>query len=407
MRAAAPVMPAALARFPVGTLVKAALLAAAATLYGLILLQALGRHQDFDTYLTAARDLLQGRPLYGVFLHHPFPDPTLRPAFIYPPAFALLVAPLSLLPDGISAGAWLLMMQAALGGAAILILRSLRPGTAVSTGIAALTLTFFPLWVDAIQGQANLLILLLTVAGIVGVLHGRSYAGLALGAAAALKLVPLLLLGWLLLERRWRALGYMLGGAALLTAAGAAIRPDDTLTFLTRVLPQLSKGTGFYDNQSVNGVLTRLFSANPYAQPWFVFPWEPALLAALAIALAGFWLLRSRGLSGLDRALSALPLLPLLSSVTWEHHLVVLLPLLWLVLDRLHRLAWPRAQTATFGLILAGFSVVARWHPGPAFSAPGFRSAQTADPLVLLTANSLFLTTLALFLLSPWLLRSR
>ena len=407
MPANAPVMPAARARFPVGTLLNAALLAAAATLYGLVLVQALGRHQDFDTYLTAGRDLLQGRPLYATFLQHPFPDPTLRPAFIYPPAFSLLVAPLGLLVDGVAAGVWLLAMQAALAAAAVIVVRSLRPGPATITGIAALTLTFFPLWVDAIQGQANLLVLLLTVAGIVGVLRGRSYAGLALGAAAALKLVPLLLLGWLLVERRWRALGYMLGGATLVTAAGAAVRPGDTVTFLTRVLPQLSHGTGFYDNQSLNGVLTRLLAANPYTQPWFALPWEPALLVALAGLLAGLWLFRSRGLSHFDRAFCALPLLPLLSSVTWEHHLVMLLPLLWLVVDRLQRLGWPRVETATLGFLLAGFSLVARWHPGPSFSTSGFRQAQTADPLVLLTANSLFITTLALFLLCPWLLRSR
>ena len=407
MCAAAPVLPAARARFPVGTLLKAALLAAAATLYVLILVQALGRHQDFDTYLVAGRNLLTSRPLYATFLHHPFPDPTLRPAFIYPPAFALLVAPLSLLPDGIAAGAWLLLMQAALAAATVLVVRSLRPTPAAITGIAVLTLTFFPLWVDAIQGQANLLILLLTVAGIVGVLRGRNYAALALGAAAALKLVPLLLLGWLVVERRWRALAYTVGGAALVTAAGVALRPSDTVTFLTQVLPQLSRGTAFYDNQSLNGVLSRLLSANVYTQPWIALPWEPALVALVSLVLVAFWLIRRRGLSDLDRAFSALPLLPLLSAVTWEHHLVMLLPLLWLLVDRLQRLGWPRMETVTLGVLVAGFSVVARWHVGPAFAAPGFRQAQTGDPLVLLTVNSLFLTTLALFLVCPWLLRPR
>jgi hypothetical protein len=53
------------------------------------------------------------------------------------------------------------------------------------------------------------------------------------------------------------------------------------------------------------------------------------------------------------------------------------------------------------------FSVLSRWPAGPAFGQPGFRAAQTMDPVVFLTANSLFFATLILFLSAPWLLRSR
>src|SRR5437660_1556577 len=263
-----------------GVVVLLALVAAAATIYGLILVQAASSHQDLDTYLSAARDLAQGRPLYQAFLHHPFPDPTLRPAYIYPPAFVPAALALSALPTPAQGWAWLIAMQIALAVAFLLVLRAVRPSLSGGLLAAAATLTFYPLWVDALQGQANALILALAVIGVVLVARGRD------------------------------------GGALL-------------------------------------------------------------------------------------------PILPLLSSVTWEHHLILLLPLVWMVIFELARRGWPPAECGAMIALMAGFDVLARWHPGPAPLSSFFRAAQTADPLVLLSANSLVLATLALFLLSPWLLRTR
>ncbi len=99
------------------------LLACSATLYILVLAEALQRHQDFDTYLQSAQDIWQRRPLYATFLAHPFPDPTLRPAFIYPPVFALTIAPLALVPRPAAIWIWLTAMQAALALSTVLVLR--------------------------------------------------------------------------------------------------------------------------------------------------------------------------------------------------------------------------------------------------------------------------------------------
>jgi alpha-1,2-mannosyltransferase len=386
---------------------QAALLALAATLYVLVMVQAAGRHQDLDTYLQAGRDLLAGRSLYAPFLTHPFPDPTLRPAFIYPPAFALLLAPLSLVPAGAAPVLWLGAMQAAIAGALALSWRALRPQPWAVVLMIAATLTFYPLWVDAIQGQANGMILLLSVAGIFLVVRGRSTGGLAIGGAAALKLTPAFLLLWLLVERRWRAAMFCLAGFALATGLGALIRPADSLSFFTRVLPQLAKGTAYYSNQSVSGFLNRMFTANPYTNPIAPLALEPALAIACAILLLGFWLVRRTSFDPWGAAVSFLPLLPLLSSVTWEHHLVIVLPVVWTALALLARAGWPAGKTIVVAALFCGFTLVPHWSPGPTFGQPGFRAAQTGDPLVLVAANGLLLTTLILLLCTPWLLRAR
>ena len=386
---------------------QAALVGSALGLYALVLVQGGLYHQDLDAYLAAGRAVWQGQPLYAPFLHHPFPDPALRPAYIYPPVFALLVAPLALLPKAAANVVWLLTGQAALVATLIMMLRWLRPSAWAMTAILFATATFYPLWIDAVQGQANLVVLLLVTAGIAGVVQGKPRFGAALGMAAALKLTPLILLAWLLLDRRIREAAWMLGAFAAVTAAAALWRFDDTLTFFRQVLPALAGGTAIYANQSLQGVIARIATVNPYTQPWIVVPRVYLLPAVLIMAFIGLWFLWTRHQPALLRAAAFLPLLPLASSVTWPHHLVILLPVIWFSFIAIAQRGWQVASTIALGALLLVFSVVARSPAGPAFDQPGFRTAQTADPVVLVVANALFLGTLALFLLAPWLLRSR
>jgi alpha-1,2-mannosyltransferase len=364
-------------------------------------------HQDFDTYLGAGRDLLAGRPLYAAFLHHPFPDATLRPAYIYPPVFAVLVAPLSWLPPVVAVWTWLLLMQAALALAIVGMLRHLRPERewpARWVGLC-LTLTFFPLLVDVAQGQVNLLVLVLVVLGIIGILRGRAASGLLVGAAAAIKLTPLLLIGWLIAQRRWRAAGFVGLGFGSVTGVGALVRPDDTATFFRQVLPALAHGTAYYSNQSLFGVLGRVLTTNPYTAPWLSVAGERWLAGVGGLVVLAVWVVNARRLDPTSAAVSFLPLLPLLSAVTWEHHVVVVLPLIWLIVDRLAARGWPVPETGLLGIIIGGCSLLPRLHWGPSFGSPGFRAAQTSDPLVFLSANALFVGALLLLVASPRLLR--
>jgi alpha-1,2-mannosyltransferase len=375
--------------------------------YLLVLRAAVFHQQDLDAYLAGARQIWSGAPLYATFLSHPFPDPTLRPAYIYPPVFAIVTAPLALLPRGIAGVAWLVITQVSLLAAMLVAVRWLRPGRWALTVALLATFTFYPLWIDVTQGQANLPLMLLVVVGLAGVARGQPRFAFAFGLAAALKLTPLLLLVWLLADRRLRAAAWMIAGFAAAGAAGALLRFDDTIVFIRQVLPALAAGTTYYANQSTVGFIARISSANPYTQPWIVLPWAGALTAALGVVFVALWFGRGRGQSPGHRSVAFLPLLPLLSSVTWPHHLVILLPVVWLAITALDRNGWAPLQSLALGAILALISLLPRWPAGPAFAQPGFRLAQTMDPTVFLIANAFFFGTLILFLLAPWLLRSR
>ena len=123
-----PVAPMAATGIRPAFIAQGAILGATLVIYGLVLSHAGLHQQDLGAYLRAGHDLLAGRPLYDPFLHHPFPDPTLRPAYIYPPVFALLAGPLALLPAGAAGAIWLVINQAALAASIAIVLLWRRRG---------------------------------------------------------------------------------------------------------------------------------------------------------------------------------------------------------------------------------------------------------------------------------------
>jgi alpha-1,2-mannosyltransferase len=395
------------------TALLAAVIAVVGTLYLLAILNAVPAHPDLDIYIRGAKDLLAGRPLYDSYLHNPG-DPTLRYGFIYPPLFAILLLPLSFLPVAAAPAVWLIATHAALATAFWLVFRRLAASRTVTLLAIAVTLAFYPLWAEGSQAQANLPILLLVTLGIAGVGEGKQRSAIWLGLAAALKLTPALLLVWLVWERRFRAAAWMAGAFSAFTALAALLRPSDSLTYATRVLPMLAGGTAYYSNQSISGLAARLFKANPYTTPIVQLPWEPILVAVVVAALLGYWLLWAPSLAlGRGREFSGitfLPLLPLASAVSWEHHLVILLPLIWVLVAQALTLPYPTGggkwiRIAVLAVGVLCLLAIPHLPFGPPYATDFARAAHTANPLLILGANRLLVGTLLLFGAAPWVLR--
>lgn len=381
-----------------------ALVAFVGTVYAVAVLNAVPPHPDLDLYLRGARDLAHGRPLYDAFLQQPG-DATLRYAFIYPPLFAILMLPFVVVPTAIVPMAWLIVMHAALGVTFFTVLRRLRANRLVMLLALLITLAFYPLWVEASQAQANLPILLLVTLGILGVTDGKPKAGIWIGLAAALKLTPGLLIVWLLVERRFRAASWMIAGFLTSSALAALLRPADSLIYVRVVIPQLARGTAYWSNQSIDGVVSRLFTANRYTAPLVDLSWAHVLVVALAVAAMAFWMwARRRQDEPLTRAFAFLPLVPLVSAVSWEHHLVILLPLVWLIVTALADRGWPLRETAVAGLAIVTLLAIPHLPIGPPYATDFARAAHTSNPLLLAGANRLFIGTALLLLVSLWLL---
>jgi hypothetical protein len=270
----------------------------------------------------------------------------------YPPSYALVCAPLSLLPEPSARVAWAVGQVGALAAAFALVRRWLAraaPGCAPHAPLAfaaGLVLASRFVLRDMAGGGGNLLYATAALWGLELALAKRPLAGallVALPLALKPNLAPLALA--LLLRGRWRA--FALAGAMALALAwlpGLAFGAEawgalwwrwiaDVLAYTA--VPDLARTElvpdGFpHDadgmNQSLRAALGRVLPAGNLV----LWTARAAGLGVLALAAWAAW--RARGAQReLLGALALLPAALLASPITWKAHHAVLLPLLALL----------------------------------------------------------------------------
>ena len=184
-------------------------------------------------------------------------------------------------------------------------------------------------------------------------------AGLCLALAIFLKTYPLILLPLLVLVGRPKNALYTLFWLGLLVVLSFLVLPISLwCEWLTQVAPHGGYGRTMpgcsdfltsVENQSLNAFFTRLFMQSQQSRLLFE---QPALLArgltyAAATAVAAVTAFAvwkgGRAASSLDRMIAcALPAIFLIAPLSWEHHLVYVLPAILLLLtcrDRLPSLS--------------------------------------------------------------------
>ncbi len=265
-------------------------------------------------------------------------------------------------------------------------------------------LQFHPVAVTLDHGQINLTVLLLLSLFWIALRERRREAltALPLAGAILLKNYPAIFLPLLVLRRRWRAAAWATAYVAAVMGLSWFVVPRQAWRDWVRlVLP-----TGGYGqdplgllppampwNQSVNGFAARLF-LNPTEAPAAQTPWAAKALplAAAAVVLGVLvWLAvrltRRRETRYLnDEFATALLAMFLVAPLSWEHHLVFVLPAALLALIHLLTgnpstrsalglglvlfvLAWPMEflfRLPTSGLVgllvsLKGYAVAALW----------------------------------------------
>src|SRR5579872_5781004 len=166
-----------------------------------------------------------------------------------------------------SSGVQLLAVLAALHISLIVFLaatlRALRV-TSWQMGLllVLIAIAFEPVAGNFDEGQINLVLLGLSGVWLLGWVAGdRWWAGAALGAAVAMKLLQApvgLLVLW---GRRWRmAAGGVLGGVLLWLVAVPQYLPE----YVIKVAPALSDGTGLFENHSPGGTVIRLLDPSTF-----------------------------------------------------------------------------------------------------------------------------------------------
>jgi hypothetical protein len=192
----------------------------------LVIEQAVGRQTrwDFSHYYVSALAMREGLDPYRI---------DLRPLAArlglegigratYPPFFILGFEPLTLMAPHAAWWTWFAINLIALA-ASLFILIGLAGGSSIRERLAnaALLLLFPPLGVHIFYSQTQILILLLLVGTLYELGRDRdAIAGTLIGLAALIKVFPIVMIGYLIGRRRWRAVA---ATVVTLTAGVAAV----------------------------------------------------------------------------------------------------------------------------------------------------------------------------------------
>jgi len=291
---------------------------------------AMRREVDIDVYLMGAARVL-GSHLYAVAL----PGTGLK--FTYPPFAALVFEPLRVMPQRGAQVVWACLNVAALGGLLFVSMRAVRPRLEITTVVrwamilSAPAALLDPVFQTISLGQLNLFVVLLVLAdlsGTRGVGVRRIPQGVLIGVAAALKLTPLVFVPYLFVTRQTRAAWTAVATFTGCSVVAMVIAPRSSWTFWTRdVFRSRSGPPWFISDQNVRGFVIRLLHGPAPA----VLLWSVVIgCGAIGIGVAAVAYRQSSPLLGtLVCATTGL----IVSPITWAHHLVWVVPLLfWLVL---------------------------------------------------------------------------
>jgi alpha-1,2-mannosyltransferase len=282
--------------------------------------------------------------------------------FSYPPLAVLPFVPFSLLGWRQAVAAWATMSALLLAAAFVWIARAARLDAVAALTVAAIVLVWEPFENSMGLGQINQLALALLALFIWALASGRAVlAGIALGAATALRLHPALFIAWLAWRRKWLAGGVAAAVAFAGTALGVVtVGWAATAEYFTRVAPHYGYATvpGQLGNVSLTGWIVATGHGLVPALP--LGAWRAlGVLASLATLVAAVVVLRPAGSIASARVVPELGLLTLVlllvtPNTTINHLVFTLLPLAVLVDATLRGGSLPRAAWLALALVLIG-----------------------------------------------------
>lgn len=286
--------------------------------------------------------------------------------FVYPPPSLIALWPLSLFSIDTAFILFTIVSHLCLLGTVWLILRKLIPlpeRKAVRTLVVSVCLTYIVLS-DSVAatlnlGQINIITTFFICLSVTALIENQAAWRVAwpLSIAILLKTYPVLLILLLLVRRRFRAAALTSAFCAVFVVVALWVLPGEIWTsWLTEVLPAAGSASAtaklfshskvsFVWDQSITGFLTRLMghAYSPLFRPKLVAPL--ARIVTLVMTGVTAWVSLRAGRTPDDTA-AFLLLMYLIAPVSWDHHLVFILP----------------AAALTIVLILNG-SVKGKWLP--------------------------------------------
>ena len=256
----------------------------------------------------------------------------------HPPAGFLAAAPFSYLEYDDAVIAWFFVMSAALVLSVFLVARQMLGSLLVPAAIGVGSLALPTAQVSLIHTHVTPVILLLMVLGWLALRRGNEVgAGIALGAATALRLFPVFMLIPLLKERRSRAAKAMVVASVGFTVASVAlVGAKATVDFGIDVSPannEYWRSAPF--NISAPSVPYRWLTPSAWLPNASDLPILAAVLAGLLLIACIVALIRNPARASGDVFWSAVPWMLLATPLAWDHTAILVYPLILLTILRL------------------------------------------------------------------------
>jgi hypothetical protein len=295
-----------------------------------------GSFDDFGPILAAGHAANAGADPYAAFLANWRTNMASKLGFDYLPIVATLARPLAALPHQLAATLWLWWILGCTVAASVITARIALPAQWPRSAIGfSVGLLFAPALYNLWHGQMNEVVLLsLAVAFWAWVRGDEVTCGLALGVGGVAKLAPAALLLLLLARRWWRGAAAGAGvGLVALVAGVLTLGVQRSVEWVTQVLPALQRADGWYFNQSLGGLVSRVVDHSVWqVQP--SLPWlQVVVTAASAACLLGVAAVVRVGSAGTDRRAlefsAGVVAMVLAGSVAWwDDYSSLLIPLL-------------------------------------------------------------------------------
>ncbi len=349
--------------------------------YGWLLPPSIGI--DFPTYYQAARLVfLEGKSPYGLHAFKGLPGfmtETVQPYLSSPPSL-LVFWPLARLSPAGARALYLLVSQLCYAGSVWLILLKLTPSYRDSR-LHKVTLCFCLVYMLRFDpalstlgtGEASFVTLFLICLALVALRDDSPAWRIALPLALAilLKTYPAFLLLPLFFRKQYRAIGLTVTYLGMSVVIASLVLPGNIWrSWYTDFLPL----TGYINtrlplaiawNQSLNAFVMRLFQENYFSKAPLFHPsfTKPVILTAVYIlvggtALCSFRIAKAHTEASKDDEISAyLLLIFLIAPLSWDHHLIYILPAVAVVIS----LIFSNATSSGAATIVVAGLVLMAW----------------------------------------------
>jgi len=242
---------------------------------------------DFTIFYYTARMVADGLPMYGESpARYGVTWAAGHLGNLNPPHFQILFVPLAGLRYGQALLAWVAISFTCLVASLVVIMRELRVRFTWTRFVAwgAFTIGLAPFTTVAVTSEMTF-VLMLPFALLWRAWRRGQWvsAGAWLGVLVSLKLFFLVIVGWLVLRRQWRALGACAAAVAALVLLGGAVFGFDAYRLWTHSL-----GTVGWQWMAMNaswpGYVSRLLQGSTKMEPAVLVPWLVQPLATFGAA---------------------------------------------------------------------------------------------------------------------------